>query len=112
MTDDSAVTLHTLDAVNSTRWNASNPKYLLRQVQHRDFLDAFLLFDYERKHSLSPVWAVDESKPALCDMLIFFTRKPVFKGHPTYLYDSLNDREGMPMKVNMKLIDGGGVLKA
>jgi hypothetical protein len=113
MTDDSAVTfLHTLDEVNGTRWNATNPKYLLGQVQHKDFLDNLLLFDHERKHSLSPVWAVDESKPALRDMLIFFTRKPVIKGHPTYPYDSLNDHEGMPMKVNMKLIDGEGVLKA
>jgi hypothetical protein len=113
MTDNSAVTfLHTLDEVNGTRWNATNPKYLLGQVQHKDFLDTLLLFDHERKHSLSPVWAVDESKPALRDMLIFFTRKPVIKGHPTYPYDSLNDHEGMLMKVNMKLTDGEGVLKA
>lgn len=113
MTDDSAVTfLHTLDEVNGTRWNATSPKYLLGQVQHKDFLDTLLLFDHERKHSLSPVWAVDESKPALRDMLIFFTRKPVIKGHPTYPYDPLNDHEGIPMEVNMKLIDGEGVLKA
>ncbi|KAI9777632.1 MAG: hypothetical protein M1839_008686 [Geoglossum umbratile] len=107
MTSDSAVTfLHTLDEVNGTRWNATNPKYLLGQVQHKHFLDTLLLFDHERKHSLSPVWAVDESKPALRDMLIFFTRKPVIKGHPTHPYDSLNDHEGMPMKLNMKRIDG------
>ncbi|MCJ1355768.1 MAG: hypothetical protein MMC33_005760 [Icmadophila ericetorum] len=109
MTDDSAVTfLHTLDEVNGTRWNATNPKYSLGQVQHKEFLDTLLIFDHERKHSLSPVWAVDESKPALRDMLIFFTRKPVIKGHPTYPYDSLNDHEVMPKTVKMKLIDGGG----
>ena len=113
MTDNSAVTfLHTMDEVNGTRWNATNPKNLLGQVQHKDFLDTLILFDHERKHSLSPVWAVDVSKPALRDMLIFFTRKPVVKEHPTYPYDALNDHEGMPMTVNMKLIDDEGVLKA
>jgi hypothetical protein len=79
----------------------------------RDFttlVQRLLLLDHERKHSLSPVWAVDKSKAALCDMPMFFARKPVIRGHPTYPHD-LNGHGGMPMTAEMTLIDGKKVLK-
>ncbi|KAJ5889083.1 hypothetical protein N7495_009124 [Penicillium taxi] len=78
MTSDSAVTfLHDMRAKNALRWDEVNPVHTMGSYQHRDFLDTLLFVDHERKHSLSPVHAVDPAWPATRDMLIFFTRKPV-----------------------------------
>lgn len=106
MSDNSAITfLHSNEEKNGTRWNEIDPKLLVRQVQHKDFLDTLLFFDHEHKHSLSPVWQVDESKPALRDILIFFTRKPVEKEHSSYPYESLSNHTGMPMQLDLNVID-------
>lgn len=94
--------LHTLDEKNGIRYHEANPEHLLGSVQHRDFLDTLLIADHEHKHSLSPVWQLDESKEATRDMLIFFTRRPVIDGHLSSPYDSTRPHEETPMK--MKLI--------
>ena len=82
--------LHQLAERNGIRWDETDPALTLDKVQHWDLLDTLLIVDHERKHSLSPVWAKNEQKPALRDMLIFFTRKPVVEGHFSYPFDSLN----------------------
>lgn len=102
MTKDSAVTyVHTMNAKNALRWNQVNPEHTLGSHQHRDFLDTLLFVDHERKHSLSPVHALDPERPATRDMLIFFTRKPVVEGHISHPYDSLVSHESLPMKVDL-----------
>ncbi|WP_208870200.1 2OG-Fe dioxygenase family protein [Streptomyces monomycini] len=102
MTADSAVTfLHDMREKNATRWNETDPELLLGQRQHRHFLDTLIVVDHERKHSLSPVSAVDKRMPATRDMLIFFTRKPVLEGHISHPYDSLKPHEGLPMAVEL-----------
>ncbi|KAJ5756918.1 uncharacterized protein N7511_007100 [Penicillium nucicola] len=102
MTDDSAVTfVHDMRAPNALRWNKVNPEYTLGSHQHRDFLDTLLFVDHERKHSLSPLHAVDPELPATRDMLIFFTRKPVVEGHISHPYDSLNSHGSLPMQVEL-----------
>lgn len=102
MTDDSAVTfLHSMQEENGTRWNHTNRELALGRYQHRHFLDTMIVVDHERKHSLSPVTAVDEGSPATRDMLIFFTRKPVTEGHISYPYDSLQAHEELPMALEL-----------
>ncbi|AJT65132.3 2OG-Fe dioxygenase family protein [Streptomyces chattanoogensis] len=102
MTADSAVTfLHDMREKNATRWNETDPELLLGQCRHRHFLDTLIVVDHERKHSLSPVSAVDERRPATRDMLIFFTRKPVLPGHISHPYDSLEPHERLPMAIGL-----------
>ncbi|MFC8917839.1 2OG-Fe dioxygenase family protein [Streptomyces sp. NPDC057116] len=102
MTADSAVTfLHDMRERNATRWNQADPKLLVGQCRHRHFLDTLIVVDHERKHSLSPVEAVDKRLPATRDMLIFFTRKPVLAGHISHPYDSLKAHERLPMAVEL-----------
>ncbi|KAI9732440.1 MAG: hypothetical protein M1834_001648 [Cirrosporium novae-zelandiae] len=102
MTADSAITfVHDVKEKNGLRWNETNPDLALGSVQHTQFLDTLLFADHERKHSLSPVTAVDPTKPATRDMLIFFTRKPVVKGHVSYPYDSLKPHPDLKMEINL-----------
>ncbi|MFF9812346.1 2OG-Fe dioxygenase family protein [Streptomyces sp. NPDC014006] len=102
MTDDSAVTfLHDMRERNATRWNETDPELVLGQCRHRHFLDTLIVVDHERKHSLSPVSAVDKRLPATRDMLIFFTRKPVLEGHISHPYDSLKVHERLPMAIGL-----------
>lgn len=102
MTDDSAVTfLHDMREINATRWNDTDPELVLGQCRHRHFLDTLIVVDHERKHSLSPVSAVDERLPATRDMLIFFTRKPVLQGHISHPYDSLEAHDRLPMTIDL-----------
>ncbi|MFI6683213.1 2OG-Fe dioxygenase family protein [Streptomyces sp. NPDC050485] len=104
MTADSAVTfLHAMEEKNGTRWNGTDPGLALGRCQHRHFLDTMIVVDHERKHSLSPVSAVDKRLPATRDMLIFFTRKPVMEGHISHPYDSLGAHAGLPMAVDLPL---------
>ncbi|MEU2061859.1 2OG-Fe dioxygenase family protein [Streptomyces sp. NPDC013455] len=116
MTDDSAVTfLHDMREKNATRWNETDPELVLGQCRHRHFLDTLIVVDHERKHSLSPVSAVDERQPATRDMLIFFTRKPVLEGHISHPYDSLKAHDRLPMVIGLpspaargELVGAGG----
>ncbi|KAF9077445.1 2OG-Fe dioxygenase-domain-containing protein [Rhodocollybia butyracea] len=99
---DSAETfLHSPQERNSIAWNETAPAFLVGKVQHVDFLDTLLICDHERKHSVSPVWSVDESNAALRDMLVFFTRKPVVEGHVSYPYDSFREHERLPLTIEL-----------
>jgi len=105
MTSDSAVTfIHDKREVNGTRWDSASSEHLLWKAQHRDFLDTLLIVDNERKHSLSPVYAVDEYEDATRDMLIFFTRKPTNSLHVTYPYDSRDAHKSMPLNLSIPLV--------
>lgn len=98
MSPDSAQTyIHDVKEVNGTPNAQASRDLILGKVQHRSFLDTLLIVDNERKHSLSPVRAVDTSRCATRDMLIFFTRRPTEPGHPTHPYDSLRPHREMPM---------------
>ncbi|MCU4677549.1 2OG-Fe dioxygenase family protein [Catenovulum sp. 2E275] len=102
MTNDSAKTfIHSMKEVNSTKWSDTNPEYLLGTHQHLNYLDTLIIVDHERKHSLSPVHAVNQDKEALRDMLIFFTRKPTTESHVSYPYDSKESHPDYP--INLKL---------
>lgn len=104
MSADSAVTfLHDMQEKNAARWNETDPELVLGQYRHRHFLDTLIVVDHERKHSLSPVSAVDDRLPATRDMLIFFTRKPVLEGHISHPYDSLKAHEQLPLAIGLPL---------
>jgi hypothetical protein len=103
MTDDSAVTfVHDMREKTANRWYEADESLLTGRYQHRNFLDTLIVVDHERKHSVSPVKAVDPQRPATRDMLIFFTRKPVTKDHPTYPYDSLKAHPALPMSADLR----------
>lgn len=111
MTADSAVTfLHDMREKNATRWNETDPELVLGQRRHRHFLDTLIVVDHERKHSLSPVSAVDKRLPATRDMLIFFTRKPVVEGHISHPYDSLKAHGRLPMAIDLPSLPSEGEL--
>ncbi|KAE8150322.1 2OG-Fe dioxygenase-domain-containing protein [Aspergillus avenaceus] len=100
MTSDSAVTfIHDLREQNSLRWHEAKPEYLTGCHQHQDYLDTLLFVDHEKKHSLSPVHAINPDIPSTRDMLIFFTRKPVVEGHVSHPYDSLNPHLSLPLEI-------------
>ena len=47
----------------------------------------------------SIVYALNEKNIATRDMLIFFTRKPTTEKHKSFMYDSLDLHEEIPMEV-------------
>lgn len=105
MTDDSAVTfVHDNRETNALPFDKTNPKYLLAEYQHKRLLDTLLFVDHERKHSLSPVHAVDAAKETTRDMLVFFTRKPVVQGHVSFEYDSMNKHEQRPLETDLSVV--------
>lgn len=98
MTADSAQTfLHDMREVNGNRWHETDPELIRGRAQHRDFLDTLLIVDHEYKHSVSPVYPIDDTEPADRDMLIFFTRKPAEEGHVSFRYDSVTPHRTLPM---------------
>lgn len=98
MTADSAETvLHDMREVNGTRWHETDPALVRGRAQHRHFLDTMLIVDHEYKHSVSPVYAIDDTESAARDMLIFFTRKPTEQGHVSFRYDSIAPHPTLPM---------------
>lgn len=102
MTDDSAETfIHDMREDNAKRWSETNPVFVRGKFQHKKFLDTVLIVDHERKHSLSPVRAVDPRLRATRDVIIFFTRKPATKGHISYPYDSFNPHLEFPLNLNI-----------
>lgn len=102
MTPDSAVTLlHEYAETTGIAFQETSPKHIYARAQHRRFLDTLVVVDAEFKHSLSPVYAVDEAKEATRDMLVFFTRKPVTGDHISAGIDSLNPHKELPMEVPM-----------
>jgi hypothetical protein len=104
MTADSAVTrLHDMQETNGRRWNEAEERFVVGQLAHRSFLDTMLIVDHERKHSVTPVTAVDKVRPATRDMLIFFTRKPAAPGHVSYPFDSLQPHPDLPLSINLRM---------
>ncbi|KAF2876077.1 2OG-Fe dioxygenase-domain-containing protein [Massariosphaeria phaeospora] len=105
MTDDSAVTfVHDNAETNALPFDKTDPKHLLATFQHKNLLDTLLFVDHERKHSLSPVKAVVPEKETTRDMLVFFTRKPVVKGHVSYEFDSLRMHRRLPLDVSLSVV--------
>ncbi|GCE00807.1 2OG-Fe dioxygenase family protein [Embleya hyalina] len=106
MAPTSAVTfLHDPAETNGTPWDAVDPGLRLGSYQHRDFLDTVLIADHERKHSLSPVFAVREEEAATRDMAIFFTRRPAIAGHVSYPHDALVPHEKRPVSVRIPFVE-------
>ena len=102
MTADSAETfLHDMREVNGNRWHETDAELVRGRAQHRDFLDTLLIVDHEYKHSVSPVYRIDDTESAVRDMLIFFTRKPAKKGHVSFRYDSIVPHRTLPMSFGM-----------
>jgi hypothetical protein len=58
-----------------SRSNRTTTKLVTARSQHRHFLDTLVIVDRERKNSISPVCAIDKTKRATKDMLIFFHLK-------------------------------------
>ncbi|KAF6834482.1 hypothetical protein CPLU01_04947 [Colletotrichum plurivorum] len=100
MTPESAVTfVHDMAETTGARYADAKPDRILGRVHHRTFLDTMMVVDSERKHSLSPVYAVDPERPATRDMLVFFSRKPTLAGHVSADMDSMNPHEEMAMEI-------------
>ncbi|KAK3685287.1 2OG-Fe dioxygenase-domain-containing protein [Podospora appendiculata] len=102
MAPNSAVTLmHDMRETTGIRFNQIKPELIVARAHHRHFLDTLLIVDHERKHSISPVYAVDTSREATRDMLIFFTRRPVTRNlnHVSEGIDSLAAHRKMPMEI-------------
>jgi hypothetical protein len=102
MTVDSAVTrLHDMQEINGLQWNEAREDLVVGQMVHRNFLDTMLIVDHERKHSVTSVVAIEPTRPATRDMLIFFTRKPASLGHVSHPYDSFRAHGDLPMSVDL-----------
>lgn len=102
MTTDSAETfLHDMREVNGRRWHETDPALIKGRARHGDFLDTLMVVDHEYKHSVSPVYPIDDTEPAIRDMLIFFTRKPTEKGHVSFRYDSVAPHRMLPMSFGL-----------
>ena len=100
MAPNSAVTfIHDMAETTGVPLDHTTTKLVRARSQHRHFLDTIVIVDHERKHSISPVYAIDKTKSATRDMLIFFTRKPAVKGHISEGIDSLNAHQVLPMEV-------------
>ncbi|HEX5345938.1 MAG TPA: 2OG-Fe dioxygenase family protein, partial [Pseudonocardiaceae bacterium] len=102
MSSDSAKTrVHHNDEQTGKPWDAVDPRFVITEVQHRNRLDTLLVFDHERKHSVTPVQTIDDSFSATRDMLIFFTRKPTRQGHVSAEHDSQKPHQSMPAEVRL-----------
>jgi hypothetical protein len=106
MRPDSAVTfMHDMTEEKGVTLNATTPELIKARVQHRHFLDTLLIVDHERKHSISPVYAIDPTREATRDMLIFFTRRPVTGNHISASIDSLIPHKALPMEIPLFVPD-------
>lgn len=102
MTSDSAVsTIHSGMEKLGVPWNKINPNYVVGQFQHKHFLDTLLIVDSELRHSVSPVYAIDNEIEAIRDMIILFTRRPKSEMHSTFKYDSLNEHMEIPLEIKL-----------
>jgi hypothetical protein len=100
MSPNSAVTfMHDMAEITGIPLDQTTPSLVKARFQHRHFLDTLLIVDHERKHSISPVYAVNDTQRATRDMLILFTRKPVTTGHISEKIDSLNAHQRLPMEI-------------
>lgn len=100
MSPNSAVTLlHDRSETTGVAFQETSPEKIHARAQHRNFLDTLLVADHEYKHSLSPVYAVDEMEEATRDMLVIFTRKPVTQDHISSAIDSLTPHRTLPMEI-------------
>lgn len=104
MRGDSAVSyIHANEQKTGTSHADVDPSLVLGEAQHLSYLDTLLIVDNERKHSLSPLLATDNSEQATRDMFIFFTRRPTVSGHPTNPYDSLECHREIPLTIPMEV---------
>ncbi|CNL96409.1 2OG-Fe dioxygenase family protein [Yersinia frederiksenii] len=102
MSSNSAKTfVHDMKQKNGLSHNEIDRSYVLKEIQHKKFLDTLLFVDHERKHSLTPIFAQDKTKEATRDMLIMLTRKPVEDGHISFQYDSFLPHREIPLTFNM-----------
>jgi hypothetical protein len=109
MTSDSAVTfMHDASESTGIQLNEANPGLIKARVQHRGFLDTLMLADHENKHSVTSVHAVDKSKDANRDMLVFFTRKPTTETHVSGSIDSLKPHDRLSMEIPLVVPKGSG----
>ncbi|KAK2052504.1 hypothetical protein LY76DRAFT_598560 [Colletotrichum caudatum] len=100
MRPESAVTyVHAMEEATGARYTEASPDHIRGRAHHRHFLDTMMVVDSERKHSLSPVYAVDPARPATRDMLVFFSRKPTVAGHVSAGMDSLTPHASLPMEI-------------
>ncbi|TLD19127.1 hypothetical protein PspLS_09780 [Pyricularia sp. CBS 133598] len=102
MAPGSAVThVHDMNETTGVKFSETKHELLRGRAHHCRFLDTLLVADNERKHSLSPVYAVDPEREATRDMLIFFTRRPVKRdtGHVSKDIDSFRPHAELPMEV-------------
>ncbi|MCE8007534.1 2OG-Fe dioxygenase family protein [Aestuariivita sp.] len=91
--------IHKMAQKTGTPWDAVDPALVKATVQHQSFLDTLLIFDNERKHTVSPVFCKDPQDRAQRDMLVIFTRKPATQGHPSHDLDSQTPHPDMPLDV-------------
>lgn len=56
-----------------------------------------MFVDHDFKHSVTSVYAVDEERVAVRDMLVVFTRKPKVGGHVSGYADTMRVHERVPM---------------
>lgn len=100
MQPKSAVTyMHEMEETTGISVNDTQTTLIRARAHHRHFLDTLVIVDHEYKHSLSPVYAIDPTREATRDMLIFFTRRPVVDGHISSRMDSLKPHEELRMEI-------------
>ena len=100
MAPNSAATcMHSIDGFNGIQLKEISPELILQRVQHKNILDTLMIADHERKLSLPSFYPVDKTKEATRDMLVFFTRMPVEKGHISGSIDSQIPHEHLPMEI-------------
>lgn len=104
MRPDSAVTfMHDNQETTGVALSQTNPTLIRARVQHRGFLDTLVFVDHDFKHSVTSVYAVDEERVAVRDMLVVFTRKPKVEGHVSGYADTMRVHQREPLEVPMWL---------
>lgn len=97
--------IHAMAQKTGITWDEVDESLIHATVQHGDFLDTLMIFDNERKHTVSPVFSADPSLEAQRDMLVVFTRKPAMVGHPSYEFDSQNAHPDMPFEARLSPLE-------
>jgi len=79
------VSLLNLNSQLGVDWDQFDPKTVIAETQHRNFLDTLIFADSEMNHVATPMRLLDESKPAHRDIVVVTSRRMAIKGgsYPT-----------------------------
>ena len=88
----------------NTHHNNVNPKNIIQDIQHRNYLDSIIWVDTSFKHVVSDIHAFDDTQPAHRDIIVSFTRRLADKNgkSPMVPFDTETSHETLPRAFGMK----------